>query len=545
MSEQLASLDSDIELSLSIEEAAERANVSSATIRNWLKTNYLHQIAKGRVDKGTLDNFLQNIVGHQKLNSRANKSQKDSHNHDLLVEELLEKIKLREDSLEDISNRYEASLSNSYRNKEGVYYTPQEIVKDLLKDYKEIDTSDLTFCDPSCGSGNFILEALEIGFQPENIYGFDIDPVAVEITRAKIKERTGFNGNNILNKDFLKYSTENTCKFDYIFTNPPWGKKLDKKTKQFFGRYFHAGNSLDTSALFFFAAMKCLNENGLLGLLLPESFFNISVFEKARNKALQYNIIRCRDYGNSFEGLVTKAQAFILKNNTSQNESILCETEEKRFYRKQSTFGKNPKSIINFYSTNTDSEVIDHIYSIHYRSLKDNAKWGLGIVTGNNEKICSNELKQGYMPVYKGSDISKNGLKSSTTYIPKDMTLYQQVAPIEYYEADEKLIYKFISTKLCFYCDKQQRYILNSANMVIIDTSFPICGSQVAQLLNSELMNWLFAKIFNTHKILRGDIEALPIHHDYFSKYETFTEENYLEYLGLIKCESGAYRIKK
>ncbi len=545
MSEQLTLFDNTVDIGITIEEAADIARVSSATIRNWIKTNYLQQIRKGLIKKSSFDDFLQNIAGSEKLNSRANKSQKDSHDHDLLVKEILNEIQYGANDIENAGNRYEVSLSNSYRNKEGIYYTPTEIVKDLLKDYLEIDKDNLTFCDPSCGSGNFIMGALEIGFKPENIYGFDIDPVAVEITKARIKAKTGFTSKNIVTADFLKYTTDNACKYDYIFTNPPWGKKLDRNLKDFYGRMFNAGNSLDTSALFFFASMKCLNDNGVLGLLLPESFFNISVFANARKESLKYSIIRFVDYGKTFEGLVTKAQAFILKNIKTSYNKVLCETKNKKFYRDQSTFTNNPKSIFNFYCSNTDAEIIDHIFSVSHLSLKDNAKWGLGIVTGNNSKFCINELKPGYMPVYKGSDITKDGLKEPTTFIPKDTTLYQQVAPIEFYEAKEKLIYKFISSKLCFYCDNQQRYILNSANMVIIDKSFPIYSKQLAALLSSDFMNWIFTKLFNTHKILRGDIESLPLHYDFFYQYEYFTEEKYLEYLQLTRDDNGTYRIKR
>jgi len=545
MSKQLTLFDNAADIGITISEAAELAHVSSATIRNWIKTKYLKKIGKGLISKKSFEEFLQNVAGSEKLNSRANKSQKDSHNHAVLTEEILNEIKIGANAIEHVGKRYEASLSNSYRNMEGIYYTPPEIVKDLLKEYIEIDKNNLTFCDPSCGSGNFLMGALEIGFKPENIYGFDIDPVAVEIAKGRIKERTGFSSNHIINQDFLKHATDIACKYDFIFTNPPWGKKLDKKAKRFYGEIFKAGNSLDTSALFFFASMKCLKDNGIIGLLLPESFFNISVFENARKHMLQYNIIRFKDYGNSFDGLVTKAQAFTLKNTKTPHNKVLCETKDTSFYRKQSSFANNPKSIYNFYCSNTDAAIIDHILSLNHLTLKDNAKWGLGIVTGNNAKFCINELKSGYMPVYKGSDITKEGLKAPTTFIPKDTTLYQQVAPIEYYEAREKLIYKFISSKLCFYCDKQQRYILNSANMLIIDQTIPISSSQIACLLNSDLMNWFFSQIFNTHKILRGDIECLPIHHEFFSEYNHFTEENYLEYLQLSWSANGTYRIKK
>ena len=37
------------------------------------------------------------------------------------------------------------------------------------------------------------------------------------------------------------------------------------------------------------------------------------------------------------------------------------------------------------------------------------AKWGLGIVTGNNTKFISSYPQKEYIPIYKGSDILKDG----------------------------------------------------------------------------------------------------------------------------------------
>lgn len=136
------------------------------------------------------------------------------------------------------------------------------------------------------------------------------------------------------------------------------------------------------------------------------------------------------------------------------------------------------------------------------------------------------------------------GLKSPSTYIPGDLTLYQQTAPKTLYEAEEKIIYKFISSKLCFFCDNRQRYILNSANMFVLNKDFPIKSAQLSALLNSRFMNWLFFKIFKTHKILRADLESLPIHAGYFEHYNKFSEEKYLDYLNIIKTDHEMYVFK-
>ena len=85
------------------------------------------------------------------------------------------------------------------------------------------------------------------------------------------------------------------------------------------------------------------------------------------------------------------------------------------------------------------------------------------------------------------------------------------MASLRLLHAPVKLIYRFISNSLVFYCDTNQRYILNSANMLVLDSDFPISSEELAQIMNSPLTNWLFQQLFHTHKVLRGDLEVLPI----------------------------------
>ena len=110
------------------------------------------------------------------------------------------------------------------------------------------------------------------------------------------------------------------------------------------------------------------------------------------------------------------------------------------------------------------------------------------------------------------------------------------------YQAKEKIIYKFISSRLQFYHDKEQRLILNSANLLIPHANFPISMMNICLLFNSNFMNWLFNKIFNTHKVLRGDIECLPIHNQFINNI--FSEDLYLSKLNLER-KNGTYRFKK
>ncbi len=527
---------------VSIEDMANRTQVSVATIRNWIKTGYLSPYRQGYVTEESVQHFLQNDFKHR-LHRRANKSQKDFHNRLHIQTKFLDHIQNQSDNLDILGDTYEKTLSDSYRNKEGIYYTPHDIVHDVFTPNKKI-ANNSTFCDPCCGSGNFVIRAFELGFKPQNIYAFDTDPVAIAITQKRLLNKSNYNSPNIIQQDFLQVASTQPFAFDFMFTNPPWGKKYHKTQRDFYGKIFNAGNSLDTCALFYFACLQSLKTGGEMGLLLPESFFNIASFEDARKSVMQYAISDFKHYGKAFIGLLTNVCAFTMQKKQTSNNFIKCTVQEGVFKRKKHHFINNPKSIFNIKCTNADAQVLDYVFHIPHITLEKNADWALGIVTGNNKKFIQDHMRDGYIPVHKGSDISNANIKKASHFIPADLSLYQQVASMDLYQSPKKLIYKFISSKLNFYYDTQQRYILNSANMLIPHTDFPISGDVLADVLSSNFVNWIFKNIFDTHKILRKDLESLPLHVRALQDTEFFDEQEYINALGLEHID-GTYRIKK
>jgi len=481
----------------------------------------------------SFESFRVNVAGSDKLVNRANKSQKDNHDHNAITDTFQILIEDQEFDSSHLGEDYEQSLSNSHRNKEGIYYTPITIARHFFKNLPE-DCSKLTFYDPCCGSGNFLIAALEKGFILENIFGLDIDPLAVKIAKRRITDITGHEPQNIICGDFLDVSPQkNNDAYDVIVTNPPWGKKIDKAKRDHLTKSLHAGLSKDTSSLFFFACLSKLKSSGVLGLLLQDAFFNISTFKDARKKALSLEIREFIDFGKPFKGLLTKAKGIILEKsvfstNSELNKHILCQSNSSLHYRSQESFRKNSKLTFNFSCTQNDSEVIEHLFKIDHISLAGNASFGLGIVTGNNKKHCESSPRDGLIPAYKGSEIHKDKLGKASCYIASDFSQYQQVAPISLFLAEEKLIYRFISSDLVFYRDTNQQFVLNSANMIVLNKNFPIRTEYLCNLLNSKIINWLFKNLFETHKILRADLESLPIHIKYFDFFSEFSENNYL-----------------
>ena len=537
---------------MTVGEVVEELRVSPATVRNWIKTGYLKSHNGKHISRNTFEDFCDEIIGAEKLIKRANKSKFDDHDHNKLKNSILARLSSASPKQqEELGQEYEESLSNAYKNKEGIYYTPPNIVARFFE-FLPNDVANMKFCDPCCGTGNFIIAALDYGFLPENIYGYDIDPIAVEIARARFKSRTGLNGHNIINHDFLTTNQSNASDqrntlYDVILTNPPWGKKLDPATKKNLASFYKISGSLDTASLFFYAAIKRSPIDGIVGMLLPDSFFNISTFTETRKTALDLKILGCVDFGKAFKGLLTKAKGIIVQNTEAEpaKNYVICDTWSGKHLRSQAEFIKNPKFILNFACSEAESKVINQIYSFPHVTLANNARWGLGIVTGNNNKFIVDSPQIGYVPVYKGSDISKGKLKNPANYIPNNMDLYQQVASPEIYCANEKLVYRFISSKLVFYYDTNRALFLNSANMLVLRDGFEIDVSKIAWLFNTEIMSWLFEKLFETHKVLRSDLELLPIFSNFFNDSNDLTEENLLSYLKISRTENGTYRAEE
>ena len=485
--------------------------MSESTIHNWVKEGFLTLDERHLVMLKSIRKLLLRQTGKQKLQARANKLFKDTHDADRVRQQL--ELLMVTSSKDALSHGYETLLAESFKNREGIFYTPMDIVDDMMKAI-EIPPSS-SFLDPCCGSGNFLVKAIMMGVRPENLYGFDTDPNAVMIAQRRIRELTGDEAPHVVCADFLQECPKLDISFDFVFTNPPWGKKLPKQQRLGYALQYQAGNSTDTCSLFLFSILSKLRDDGVAGLLMPESFYNIAVYEDARKAVLDQTILSIKDYGKPFKNMYS-AVAFLLKKRTKKDQNpVACRTRARSYTRLQESFQGMPRCNLNYWTSPEEMWRLNELMRHPYVTLKNHATWGLGIVTGNNAKMCKRSYHKGLEPVYRGKDLTPGKLRKATLFVnPDDFPYYQQMAPLEIYHAPEKLIYRFISSNLVFVCDAEQRLILNSANMLVLDEGFPLTSKQVEELMNSPLTNWVFGQLFHTHKVLRGDLELLPIFTD-------------------------------
>lgn len=242
------------------------------------------------------------------------------------------------------------------RKEQGIYYTPTFVVDYIVKnalgpvlaECKSIaDLKKIKVLDPACGSGSFLVKALEaindkykdfgadggvytkLQILTENIYGVDLDEQAVEIARlnllinaldSKIKlpslARNIKNGNSLISgtdEELKKYFGKNFRDkkpfnwqeefpevfaqggFDVIIGNPPYvrNRDLEEKDKEFFPKGFYsASGQYDLYQLFFEQSINLLKENGLLGFITSNKYAIADYGKKLREFILDNTKIK-------------------------------------------------------------------------------------------------------------------------------------------------------------------------------------------------------------------------------------------------------------
>lgn len=240
--------------------------------------------------------------------------QKISELYNIIVSPIDDMFKIT--ALENYKREIELSLQGSFgevyyefikNDKEkGTVYTPQPIasymVENTIKAEQLIKNPYLKIVDPSCGTGNILIccfkllrnlykdnlnlinkanglnlnsQGIDEHILTHNLYGFDIDEIAIKILIIDLYSLS--KGNilrNIFNRDFLLY--ENERKYDIFIGNPPYvGKKsIDKAYAAFLKiRYKEVYRDKgDLSYCFFKKALEDLNKCGKLTFITSRYF---------------------------------------------------------------------------------------------------------------------------------------------------------------------------------------------------------------------------------------------------------------------------------
>ena len=171
------------------------------------------------------------------------------------------------------------NISKEIKKNEGIYFTPNNIIKKIIDYVLDIKPDIETILEPSCGSCQFIDYLNEKG--KNSIVG--IEKNSIIYNSISIIKKNSI----IINADFLDYHFETS--FDLIIGNPPYfvipKKTVDKKYLSLFdGRP-------NIYILFIIKSFELLNDNGILALVLPTNFLNCIYYNKLRKHLSKYTIL--------------------------------------------------------------------------------------------------------------------------------------------------------------------------------------------------------------------------------------------------------------
>jgi type I restriction enzyme M protein len=244
------------------------------------------------------------------------------------IVEYLQDINLNKTDLDSKGRAFETFMDSFFRGSFGQYFTPRPIVK-FIVDVMPITHESLVL-DTSCGSGGFLLHALEKvrreadefydpdskehwqhwhDFAEKRLYGIEINE---QISRAaKMNMIIHDDGHtNVISADGLlkdsklqELSKNNGFKygrFDFIITNPPFGSAVKLTEKAYLDTYTfgqrdtswldlkNSGvknrDTQSTEVLFIEQCHHFLNDGGYLAIVIPDGVLTNSSLQYVRDQ---------------------------------------------------------------------------------------------------------------------------------------------------------------------------------------------------------------------------------------------------------------------
>lgn len=186
----------------------------------------------------------------------------------------------------------EVRRERSRHRRSGAYYTTEAVVRYMVERARELQPGAASLIDPACGAGAF-LEAGRAAFPQARLMGWDVDPVAVALCRARLPEA------GLAVRDALLDATEEGG-FDLCLGNPPYissglrgaAAEHPERQRALRERYpLSAQYKLNTYPLFIERGLELLRPGGVLGYILPDSFLTGRYFARLRRLLLRQTVL--------------------------------------------------------------------------------------------------------------------------------------------------------------------------------------------------------------------------------------------------------------
>lgn len=403
---------------------------------------------------------------------------------------------------------YESIRSVADKSQSGAYFTPSRITKEI------IIPSDEYVIDPCSGTGSLILNIVRKNHDPQKILLRDIDLTALRIAKVNFVLFFG-SCDKLINTKIVDITNPETTIPDYcnhIITNPPYGLKLNSGQKRKLIKSYPEIKSAESFSIALLKGIQNLKPKTKLIYILPESVLYVKQHYNIRKLIFSENHqVKIYFFGQVFKGVMSR----IIRLEISYGkQSITLVNDSEAIQLEKDILEKNefrPPKI----SNSEELKKIKKILKTPSFNLKNKCKFGLGIVTGNNNEVLNKYPKDNdFFPIYTGKELKKFVFHDAKFYFKYNPEILQQCCKYEKY-TQKKICYKFISDTLITAYDDKGRFLLNSINFFIINDN-KIPPKALSAFLNSEIVSFIFKALFNSQKVLYHHIEQIPIPNKFY-----------------------------
>ena len=244
----------------------------------------------------------------------------------------LQGANLSKTDLDSKGKAFETFMGSYFRGDFGQYFTPRNIVK-FIVDVLPIDNNSKVL-DTSCGSGGFLLYALDKvrqqarlyydegtvehythwhDFASKNLFGIEINEQIARTAKMNMiihddGHTNVISSDGLVRDDVMRNKSDNRGfeygTFDVIITNPPFGSTVKQTEKAYLHQYSLGNRDVDwldtkntavkgrdsqsTEVLFIEQDKNFLREGGYLAIVIPDGILTNSSLQYVRRKKFRF-----------------------------------------------------------------------------------------------------------------------------------------------------------------------------------------------------------------------------------------------------------------
>lgn len=468
------------------------------------------------------------------------------------------------------------------RKEQGIYYTPDFIVdyivrnalKPVLDKCASInDLKKIKVLDPACGSGSFLIKALEVITEKyqefkrpideftkiqiilENLYGVDLDEQAVEIARLNLLinalqdkgklpklDKNIKNGNSLISgtdEELKKYFGKNfrdkkpfnwTEEFPEVFKqggfnviigNPPYIRvhKLSNEDKKYLWANYEVFKAKsDLYACFIQKSIDLLKNNGRVSFIVSNTWLSLESFTTLRRYILDNcEVVKLTTpQGKVFQDATVETIIFLFAKNQSrssreENKIEILDIADFRPVPRLLISQKEYGSNRNF-SFNVEDKLMNSIDTV---PLKEYVNFSYGFKTGDDEKfITRNGTEKFAKKILRRSDFGRYFTNFGGEYViydPLEMVKHRRTARPGNKERfeQEKITVQDIGRKIVATLDKENFYI-KDALILVGKKETDISLYFILAILNSSYISLFYKNLFKVLSVAKNAILDLP-----------------------------------